>query len=96
MGTLKELEGLSISLDQRISHVLSKGLEFTETTFLVFGFEFCKNTFVISRPGSDEVIKDAREFVRSVFNGDGSAEACALRSVEIAEIGFAVVKALGT
>ena len=74
--------------------MVSKGLEFTETTLLVFGFEFCKNTFVISSPSGYQVIKDAREFVSRVLSGDWGAEPGPLRSVEIAKIGFTVVKAL--
>src|SRR6266403_5915490 len=59
--------GLSMSRHQRISHCASKGLKFSEATFLIFRFELRKDTFVIGGPGGHQVIKDAGQFVGRVF-----------------------------
>ena len=84
-----------MSRNQRVSHPLCEGLKFAETTLLVFGVEFCKDTFVIRSSGCDEVIKNARQFVCGVFDRDRSAKAGSLRSIKVTEIGSTVVQGLG-
>ena len=65
-----------------------------ESALLVTSLKFGKDGFVIGLPGCDEMIEDAGEFMSRILDGLGRAVPSALRPVIVAEVGFAVVKAL--
>jgi hypothetical protein len=61
---------------------------------LVASFKFCKDSFVIGLPGSDDVIEDATKFVTGVLDGVDCPETSPLSTIVLAEERFVVVKRL--
>ena len=65
-----------------------------KAAFLVTGFKFGENGFIVSLAGGDEVIEDASKLMRCVFDRLWRAVPCALGSVIVAQVRFVVVKRL--
>src|SRR4051812_38131623 len=85
-----------MGLHERVSHSASKRLKFLEAAMIVTRFKFGEDRLIVGVPCRNQVIEDPREFVRGIFNGDRSAVAGPLGAVIIAEVGFVVVKRLGS
>ena len=82
--SLKELDGLGMELRERVTHLSCERLKLVEPTILVTGFLLGKDAFVIRLAGSDQVKKDAGEFMRGVLDGLWGTVAGALRAVIVA------------
>ena len=80
--------------DEGVTHLFGKRLKLVEAAFLVTGFKFGKDSFIVGLSGCDDMKENPGKFMGAVFDGFDGTVSCALGAMIVAQVGLIVMKRL--